>query len=178
MGQHPKVGRTPLLGTSAGCVEAPRSKALGYPQMNLSCCKLITPQVPGHPRGLLQRSRHGLAASSILVLPLCVSSPALQEHSVLSQPQLPTPSIDITFNDVQISSGHGDQSRPRHVSEGTWWLFVQGQQLRRREGRLLCPRSRHAGIDSGLFLSSRRSNNQIYFSCRSECRALLFILWL
>lgn len=44
MGQHPKVGRTPLLGTSAGRAEAPRSKAVGYPQMNLSCCKLITPQ--------------------------------------------------------------------------------------------------------------------------------------
>lgn len=171
------LGTTALLSISAGhCKheEGPKSEAVGCPQINPSCYELsplrCSPRdpSPGAPSGpgvvtLLPASLFSLSVSH---------PPVLQEHSV--------PRTDITFNDVQIGSGHLS-IRAQHIGEGTWWLFIGGQQLRRRrrrEGRLLCPRSRHAGIDLGLFLSSRRSNNQIYFSCRSECRALLFILWL
>lgn len=128
------LGTTPLLSISAGhCKhrEGPKSKAVGYPQINPSCYKLSPLRCSPsgtHPQGL------PLLPASLLSLSLS-HPPALQHpsHSPSSSPQLPTPSTDITFNDVQIGSGHLS-IRAQHIGEGTWWLFIRGAAAEEEEG--------------------------------------------
>lgn len=164
MGQRLWAGHlcSALLQDTCKHVEAPKSKAMDYPQTNPSCCKLsplrCSPPAPGpqqdvpgiHPQPVPRGSLRDPGMVTLLLASLFSVSlfhplrpgraVAVQWHSILSQPQLclqlPIPSTDTVFNDVQIGLGHSDQSGAQHLGEGTWWLFVRGQQLRRREGRL------------------------------------------